>query len=77
MELKDFLEINDFYTLSNNAKLLYLYLLAYKDENNLVYCSELICNVLHVNGNEFSELANAGLINLDENEESPVRIARY
>lgn len=77
MELKDFLEINDFYTLSNNAKLLYLYLLAYKDENNLVYCSELICNVLHVNGNEFSELANAGLINLDENEESPVRIVRY
>ena len=77
MELKDFLEINDFYTLSNNAKLLYLYLLAYKDENNLVYCSDLICNVLHVNGNEFSELANAGLINLDENEESPVRIARY
>lgn len=77
MELKDFLEINDFYTLSNNAKLLYLYLLAYKDENNLVYCSELICNVLHVNGNEFSELANVGLINLDENEESPVRIVRY
>ena len=29
MELKDFLETDDFYNLSNDAKLLYLYLLAY------------------------------------------------
>lgn len=69
MELKDFLETDDFYNLSNDAKLLYLYLLAYKNTDNLVYCSELIYDVLHVNGEEFSQLADAGLIKISEFDE--------
>ena len=75
MELKELLETNDFYTLSNNAKLLYLYLLVYQDENSLVHCSELICNALHVDGTEFSQLANVGLIRIGEPGE-PVKIMR-
>lgn len=66
MELKDFLETDDFYTLTNNAKLLYLYLNAYKDKDNLVYCSELLMMTLKVDGRQFSELREIGLIKIDE-----------
>lgn len=75
MELKDFLEADNFYTLSNNAKLLYLYLLVYQDENSLVHCSELISNALHVDGTEFSQLAKVGLIRIGEPGE-PIEITR-
>lgn len=68
MKLKDFLETDDFYTLTNNAKLLYLYLnaYAYKDKDNLVYCSELIMMILNVDSRPFSELRELGWIEIDE-----------
>lgn len=66
MERKDFLETNNFYNLTNDAKLLYLYLDAYKDKDNLVYCSELIAHMLGVTGKELNELKEAGFINYDE-----------
>ena len=65
MERKDFLETNNFYNLTNDDKLLYLYLDAYKDKDNLVYCSELIAHMLGVTGKELNEL-EAGFINYDE-----------
>lgn len=66
MELKDFLETNNFYNLTNDAKFLYLYLDAYKDKDNLVYCSELIAHMLGVTGKELNELKEAGFIKYDE-----------
>ena len=66
MERKDFLETNNFYTLTNSAKLLYLYLNAYKDKDNLVYCSKLIANMTSTTYREFNELKDNGLIKFDE-----------
>ncbi len=66
MKLKDFLETDDFYTLTNNAKLLYLYLNAYKDKDNLVYCSKLIANMTNTTYKEFNELKDNNLIRFDE-----------
>ena len=66
MELKDFLETVSFYTLTNNAKLLYLYLNAYKDKDNLVYCSKLIANMTSTTYKEFNELKDNNLIKFDE-----------
>ncbi|MBD8085419.1 septum site-determining protein MinC [Limosilactobacillus sp. c9Ua_26_M] len=66
MKLKDFLETDDFYTLTNNAKLLYLYLNAYKDKDNLVYCSELIMMILKIDSRPFAELRELGWIKIDE-----------
>lgn len=66
MKLKDFLETDDFYTLTNNVKLLYLYLNAYKDKDNLVYCSKLIANMTNTTYKEFNELKDNNLIRFDE-----------
>lgn len=66
MKLKDFLETDDFYTLTNEAKLLYLYLNAYKDKDNLVYCSELIMMILKIDSRPFAELRGIGWIKIDE-----------
>ena len=66
MELKDFLETDGFYTLPNNAKLRYLYLNAYKDKDNLVYCSKLIANMTSTTYKEFNELKDNNLIKFDE-----------
>ena len=66
MKLKDFLETDDFYTLTNEAKLLYLYLNAYKDKDNLVYCSKLIANMTSTTYKEFNELKDNNLIRFDE-----------
>lgn len=66
MKLKDFLETDDFYTLTNNAKLFYLYLNAYKDKDNLVYCSKLIANMTNTTYKEFNELKDNNLIRFDE-----------
>lgn len=62
MELKDFLETDGFYTLTN----LYLYLNAYKDKDNLVYCSKLIANMTSTTYKEFNELKDNNLIKFDE-----------
>lgn len=66
MKLKDFLETDDFCTLTNNAKLLYLYLNAYKDKKHLVYCSELLMMMLKVDSRPFSELRALGWIKIDK-----------
>ncbi|MDY5628902.1 septum site-determining protein MinC [Limosilactobacillus coleohominis] len=66
MKYKDFLEADDFYTLTNDAKLAYFYFDAYKDNDGFVYCSELIMATLNVDSSPILELQEIGLIKIDE-----------
>ena len=65
---KPMLMDNDFLSLSNDEKSLYLYLLVFADDDGFVKRSIMIDSVLHVSDNDYNALENKGLIISENNE---------
>lgn len=65
---KSMLMDNDFLSLNNDEKSLYLYLLVFADDDGFVKRSIMIDSILHVSDNDYNALENKGLIISENNE---------